>query len=205
MKRIREQNINTPEYWNETYANDGALEADRKRGGNKCKFASVLDELPHLQDKTLLDVGCFNGNFYNFLFDSGRDIKKFVGIDHSDKLIETAKTRFPWQEWQVSDYSNLPFENDSFDIVTAMEILEHIDQPEKLIEELFRVCKDSGIVVITSPNKDLVDDPEHVWRYEMSDIFNFLSKYSTNIKVFLVCSTNRTIIGKAIKSYKPYL
>lgn len=205
MERIRDKNINTPEYWNEHYANDAALEADKNRGGNKCKFASVLEELTELRSKMILDIGCFNGNFYNFLFNSGRDVKKFTGIDHSEKLISMAKNRFPRHEWIISDYSKLPFENNIFDIVTAMEILEHVDNPDKLIEEAFRVCKESGIVIVTVPNRLLVDDQEHVWKYETSDIFNLLSKYSTNIKVFQVCSTNRTIVGKAIKGYKPYL
>ena len=133
MKRLRELNINTTDYW-DGFATESYNNADRNRGGNKCKFATVIDLLPN--NSTILDIGCLTGNFYNFMKEKNTDkLKTFTGVDFSTKLIEMAKNRCPEQKWEVADCYKLPFEDNSFDVVTAMEILEHIDEPEKLLLE----------------------------------------------------------------------
>ena len=201
MKRIRDKNINTIEYWN-SFATESYKEADRNRGGNKCKFATVLDLIEN--DTNILDIGCLNGNFYNFIKENGHIIKSFTGVDFSEKLIHMAKHRFPEQSWITSDYSDIPFPDNSFDVVTAMEILEHIEDPEKLLSEAKRVCKSGGFVIVTTPNKLIIDDPAHVWSYVPSDVFALLEKISTNVNILLTCSTNRNIVGKAIIDFKTY-
>ena len=201
MKRIREHNINTTDYW-DGFATESYKEADRNRGGNKCKFATVVDLIPNNSD--ILDIGCLNGNFCNFIKENGHIIKSFTGIDFSEKLIHMAKHRFPEQSWITSDYSDIPFPDNSFDVVTAMEILEHIEDPEKLLSEAKRVCRSGGSVIVTTPNKLIIDDPAHVWSYVPSDVFALLEKISTNVNVLLTCSTNRNIVGKAIIDFKTY-
>lgn len=201
MERIREQNINTTEYWN-SFATDAYQEADRNRNGNKCKFATVVDLLPDNSD--ILDIACLNGNFYNFIKEQSHVIKSFTGIDFSSELIKRAMHRFPEQTWKVADYSKLPFEDNSFDVVTAMEILEHIEDPAKALLEAKRVCKSGGSVIVTTPNKLIIDDPAHVWSFVPSDIFKLLEEISTNVNVLLTCSTNRNIVGKAIINFKTY-
>jgi len=201
MKRIRDKNINTVEYWN-GFATDAYQEADKNRGGNKCKFATVLDLIP--DNSNILDIGCLNGNFYNFIQENSFQINSFTGIDFCEKLIEMAKNRFPEQYWLTSTCYQLPFEDNSFEVVTAMEILEHVEDPEKLLMEAKRVCKPKGTIIVTSPNKLIIDDPAHVWSFVPSDIFALLEKISTNVNVLLTCSTNRNIVGKAIIDFKTY-
>lgn len=201
MERIKDLNINTQEYWNK-FSTDEYQEADKNRGGNKCKFLTVKDIIKENID--ILDIGCFNGNFYNFLKEQNFNIKSFTGVDFSEKLIERAKNRFSEQKWIVSDYSKLPFKNETFDIITLMEILEHIDEPEKAIKEASRVCKKEGSVIITVPNRERIKDIAHVWSFSLLDILDLLSKISKNIQIILTCSNNRNIVGKAIIDYKSY-
>lgn len=52
----------------------------------------------------------------------------------------------------VNMEEDLPFENDSFDFITCMEGIEHVINPNHLVEELSRVVKSGGYVVITMPN-----------------------------------------------------
>ncbi|MCW8848809.1 MAG: methyltransferase domain-containing protein [Melioribacteraceae bacterium] len=54
----------------------------------------------------------------------------------------------------VADSFKLPFDNNTFDCVIASEIIEHVIDPKLFIEELFRVVKPSGSLIITTPYKE---------------------------------------------------
>lgn len=204
MERIKQENINTKEYW-DSFSNDAYQEVDRKRGGNRCKFSTVRDLITETSQHNFLDIGCLNGNFYNFLKESEfMGIDSFTGVDISDALIERAKNRFPEQEWLVADCEKLPFDDNSFDVVTLMEILEHVENPKKALQEARRVCKSEGSIIITVPNEERIKDASHVWAYTASDIFELLTDISKNIQVVLTCSNNRNIVGKAIIDYPAY-
>ena len=198
MERVTEENINTKEYWN-GFANEAYTEADRKRGGNICRFSNIVEMLK--PNAAILDVGCFSGNFYNFIKEKRRNINSFTGIDLSEKLIELATTRFPEQTWKVGDCHALPFEDESFDVVTALEIIEHIEEPKKMLAEMMRVTKSNGSVIITTPNNNFVKDPAHVWSYSTTDMFNLLNEISKNVQVMKICSTDRYILARAIINF----
>ena len=195
MERVTEENINTKEYW-DGFANDAYTEADRNRGGNICRFSNIVEFIP--PNAKVLDVGCLNGNLYNFIKEKRRNINSFTGIDLSEKLIELAATRFPEQVWKVTDCHSLPFEDNSFDVVTALEIIEHIEEPKKLIQEMMRVTRPNGSVIITTPNNNFVKDAAHIWSYSTTDVFNLLSEISKNIQIMKICS----IISNAVTTSK---
>ena len=202
MERVTEKNINTKEYWDD-FDNDGFMEADRKRGGNICRFSHIVEML--VPNADILDVGCLNGNLYNFIEEKRRNIGSFTGIDLSDKLIERAKQRFPDQKWQVADCYSLPFEDNSFDVVTALEVMEHIEEPKKMLAEMMRVTRSNGSVIITTPNNNFVKDAAHIWSFSATDVFNLLSEISKNVQVMKICSTDRYILARAIIDYSSNL
>jgi 2-polyprenyl-3-methyl-5-hydroxy-6-metoxy-1,4-benzoquinol methylase len=201
MRRIKIQNINTQEYWN-TFATEEYTQKDISRGGSICKFNTIHDILP--QNANILDIGCLNGNLYNFLNSKNFLIKHFTGVDLSDKLIELAKRRFPTQTWVQADRLHLPFEDKLFDVVTLLETLEHVDNPRETLKEAIRMCKDNGILIVSVPNELRIEDPAHVWSFTTEDLFNLLSEFSTNVQILQTCSNNRNIIGKAIINYTKY-
>lgn len=98
--------------------------------------------------KKTLDVGCGSG----FVT---RDIAHFtkgkvVGIDGSSKMIEVAKEvlqGFNNVELKVANAEKLPFENNSFDIVTCNLVLMWAEKPQKVVDEMARVAKKNGKVL----------------------------------------------------------
>ena len=200
MRRIKTQNINTPEYW-DGFATESYMQSDINRGGSICKFNMIHDLLPVNSD--ILDIGCLNGNLYNFL-GAKLKIKSFTGVDLSNKLIELAKTRFPEQTWVQADRLSLPFEDKKFDVVTMLETLEHVDDPRATIKEAVRVIKKDGILIVSVPNELRIEDDAHIWSFTNQDLFNLLSEFSTNVQILNTCSNNRNIIGKAIIDFTTY-
>lgn len=92
----------------------------------------------NLNRKKLLDVGC----------GPGIHIKKYSkrgaicsGIDISSKMIRLAKTQNPKSDLKVGSVYKIDFEKDSFDILTASLILDHISNLKKAVLEIKRVLK----------------------------------------------------------------
>lgn len=91
-----------------------------------------------------LDIGCGAGLLTNFLASFGHRVS---GIDLSEGSLKIAKEKdiTASVNYTAGSAYDLPYENESFDIVCAMDLLEHVDNPEKVIEEASRVLKKGGL------------------------------------------------------------
>lgn len=103
----------------------------------------------------ILDVGCGGGLLSNFLAEQGHTV---TGIDLSAPSLQVAKERDKTQrvDYIRADALNLPFEQESFDVVCAMDILEHVAQPEQLIAQASRVLKPGGLFFFHTFNRNLL-------------------------------------------------
>ena len=97
----------------------------------------------------LLDVGCGTGYFTRLLV-SGDENVSAVGIDMEEPFIEYAREKaeelgLP-AEFIIGDALALPFEDNTFDIVTSHTFLTSVPDPEKAMSEMKRVVKPGGII-----------------------------------------------------------
>lgn len=104
-------------------------------------------------DNFILDVGCAEGAF-SFYLDS---LGNVVGIDIALSRIKEAISRSKKEDkkkidFTVGDAENLPFRSKLFDIVVCTELLEHVPHPNKLLDEMLRVTKSHGKVLMEVPN-----------------------------------------------------
>jgi len=111
------------------------------------ELSLLLKAVEPKKDKTLLDVGIGTGFFATRLRSYGLDIK---GIDPSEKMLEVAKKR--GFEVKIGSGENIPFENESFDIVLAMTSMEFSKDPKKFLSEMVRVAKTEGKIVVAVLN-----------------------------------------------------
>ena len=106
-------------------------------------FGHLKKIIPQYRGK-VLDVGCGNSPF-QFLIDSER--ASYIGID-----IATADDFDYFNPNKISfDGENLPFSDESIDNIISTEVLEHIEDPQKIISEMYRVLINGGNAVITIP------------------------------------------------------
>ena len=131
----------------------------------------------------LLDLGSASGSFVKICKDNNIDAE---GIDGSKQKInfETDK---------------LDFEDETFDVITLISVIEHVQEPSNVLREIFRILKKKGIVVIVTPNfkysyKNFYDDPTHLRPYTEKSIIKLMQLYGfKNLKTvpFLV---NKSLI-----------
>ncbi|ORX78881.1 methylase [Anaeromyces robustus] len=97
----------------------------------------------------LLDIGCGTGNTIAMLLKDLPNVK-YTGIDLAEKMIEVAKKKVVNENvtFVVGDAENLPFEDNSFDVILCKESIHHYPNPEKFFQESYRVLRPNGRLVI---------------------------------------------------------
>ena len=113
--------------------------------GFYAKYAETL--CPDEPGGQALDVGCGVGQVMQRLIDAGHEAH---GVEVSGPNIEKAKRIT--EHCQLYDGRKLPYGDATFDSVGALNVLEHVEEPEAFLEELVRVVKPSGKIVVSSPN-----------------------------------------------------
>ena len=106
-------------------------------------FERTLDELFTQADpQSLLDVGCGEGVLVHRWAQRLGD-RRVVGIDLDDAQLhaEWAQRTAPNLEYRVMRAESLPFSDGAFDVATAIEVLEHVPDPEHTVAEMARVAE----------------------------------------------------------------
>jgi len=117
-------------------------EVDR---GSRAHVALTLLE----KGDKLLDVGCGDGTVGYF---SKNNYKFIYGIDVSETALKIAEQRsIITKKININD-ETFPFEDNYFDAVICLDVIEHVFEPVDLIKEISRVLKKEGILVISTPN-----------------------------------------------------
>src|SRR5262245_55869415 len=96
-----------------------------------------------------LDVGCGTGERTGELVKSAG--VEYVGVDISDNAVREAQRRGV-DARKIDDAASLPFDDNSFDAVICIEVLEHLFEPQRAVDEMRRVLSSGGKVIITVPN-----------------------------------------------------
>ena len=115
------------------------------------RIKEVLKIIPANKEK-YLDLGCHGG----FLTKKAADkcqAREVWGLDVSLESVKYAQKKYPNFHFKVADIADLPFEADYFDLITVLEVLEHIPKPEKALQEIKRCLKKGGAVVILVPTE----------------------------------------------------
>jgi 2-polyprenyl-6-hydroxyphenyl methylase/3-demethylubiquinone-9 3-methyltransferase len=116
-------------------------------------FKRRLQEL-HLPGKTVLDVGCGGGFLAEEFAWGGFAV---TGIDPADRSIEAARKHAADNnleiDYRVGKGEALPFSDGSFDIVACCDVLEHVDDPSRVISEVARTLKSGGVFCYDTVNR----------------------------------------------------
>lgn len=131
---------------------------------------------------TLLDYGCGVGDFLLFM----KDIFKGTGIEPNPSAALIAKKKTQLQINTSTDLS--VFEENSFDVITLWHVLEHVPNLEEITQQIKRILKKEGTLIIAVPNYNSYDAeyygaywaaydvPRHLWHFSQDSMKNLWSK-----------------------------
>lgn len=108
----------------------------------------------HIHQQRILDVGCGGGLLAEALATEGA--LEVCGIDLSESLIEVAKAHgasIPNLNYQCISSSSHRANQHSYDIITCMELLEHVPDPEQLLDDLIHMLNPNGYLFVSTINQ----------------------------------------------------
>ena len=117
---------------------------------------NYIEELAGMEGKTVVDVGCGGGILSESMAASGANV---TGIDLSEKALKVAKLHL-LESGQQADYRKITVESlaqekpQHFDIVTSMEMLEHVPDPMSVIQSCANLVKPGGWVFFSTINRN---------------------------------------------------
>lgn len=97
----------------------------------------------------VLDIGCGAGDWLSAVSRHGAFT---VGLDISSKAIATCKANLPQGYFLEGCAENLPFRENTFDVVTCLGSLEHFIDPGQALREIARVAKENAVILLLVPN-----------------------------------------------------
>lgn len=110
------------------------------------RWVRIIGKYKH--DGSLLDIGCGEGYFLQY----AERYYNTYGMDVSDYCISEAGRKTNRTRFSIGSIAQLDYGNETFDIITCFDVLEHLKEPEAAIKECRRVLKSGGIFVVRVPN-----------------------------------------------------
>jgi len=105
------------------------------------------DAIPYLPDGRALDIGCGNGRFILTMNALGW---QFEGVEISKAAVDVCR-RAGIKVFH-GDLKSAAYPGESFDLVSARHLIEHVPEPGELMKEIFRILKRGGRLVVRTPN-----------------------------------------------------
>ena len=152
-------------------------------GEHLARYESVIKII---KNKKVLDIASGSGYGSNLMAKSAKSVE---GVDVSEDAVNYSTVKYNRKNlnFSVGNASAIPFKANIFDVVVSFETLEHIDEDQnKFLEEIKRVMKKGGKLVISTPNDKVVPPGNHYHVHELSlaEFSALLKKHFKYVKIY---------------------
>lgn len=179
------------EFYNKRNSEENKKVKDLPEGARK-----VIRILSEHNTGKFLDIGCGDVWLSKNIIDKVK-IKEYHGIDISESgVLEAQKLGIRAIRLDISK-GPLPYDDNYFDFVFSGELIEHLFDPDHLLSEVFRVLKEDGFFLITTPNLAS-------WHNRIALLFGFQPHYSevsTKYSVGKIMTTNKEDVSGHLRLF----
>ncbi len=139
----------------------------------------------------ILDIGCGRGLFLHIMQEDGWDV---AGQEFSEISASYASDIYGI-DVRTGELKDCEYESESFDVVNINHVLEHLENPDQVIAECYRILKKGGLLVTAVPNIDSLqglfgkkhwfqlDLPCHLYHFSSKSLFDLLQKNSFKVEL----------------------
>lgn len=133
------------------------------------------------KDARILNIGSSSGVFEHFLVKDG--FTNVVGLDVDNKTIKRCKDRVKDCKFIKAFVESIPSNDEQKDVVVCSQVLEHLIDPKVAIKEMLRVLKTDGLLLITVPIGDHLNNELHKHKFDLYQITHLFEEFGQNFKV----------------------
>jgi ubiquinone/menaquinone biosynthesis C-methylase UbiE len=162
--------------------------------------------LSTLKKDRILDIGCGTGTILKLLEDFGTA----YGIELSTDAIGFLKKRELNRLVRSDASQSLPFGDDTFSLITCLDVLEHLDDDRTLLNEMVRVCKPGGHIILTVPAFNVLWSRHdcalhHKRRYTQKQMLDKVCQLNVTVTKKSYYNTVLTLPILAVRKLKPFV
>jgi len=130
----------------------------------------------------LLEIGCGEGRGVDLLAPLS---SSYQAIDKIGAVVDKLQKQYPAYQFKQGNIPPLPYDNDCFDTVVSFQVIEHIKNDQRYLEEIYRVLKPGGVALITTPNikKTLTRNPWHIREYTAAELKSLAKGVFDSVKM----------------------
>ena len=162
-------------------------------GEHVARYAAVDDIV---KGKTVLDIACGSGYGTKMI---AKNAKKVTGVDVLEDSIKYARENYNNKniDYFVGDAEKLPLKDRSVDVVVSFETIEHVKGYIKFMEEIKRVLKEGGLLILSTPNELEFAEGNHfhLHEFEHDELLKLVKKYFKNVTPYYQATWISSLVG----------
>lgn len=159
---------------------------------------TIAAELKAHAPQTVLDFGCGEAFALDELAKQGVWFGEYEGVDLRTEALREARARLPQHRFTQADILDSSFDNRRFDVTLALEVFEHLYEPERVLKRLVELTQ--NILILSVPHepwfqlinllrgRDLMrlgNHPEHVQHWNPASFANFIAPHAEVVSIRL--------------------
>ena len=145
--------------------------------------------LNHIDDKYIIDIGCGARKGPYIL--SGR-AAQVMAMDISPQAIEYCQQNWPSEKinYLTGSATDIPVKDKTFDVAICFEVIEHVEDYLRVLEEVKRILKPQGLFIMSTPNKVVVgidgrlSNPDHFKEFTLEELTKMLKAYFSGVVIY---------------------
>lgn len=140
----------------------------------------------------LLDLGCGEGRGVELLLGNA---KSYLGLDKIEEIIERLRGKYPQVQFEAGVFPPFKLPDNSFDTVVSFQVIEHIQNDELFLSEIYRVLKPGGKAILSTPNikMTLSRNPWHTREYTADQLSDLARKYFDKVEMKGIAGSDRVL------------
>lgn len=165
---------NDPVYYFRDVIRSGSVSKEVERF-RTTQFQQFVDD-HQLKDKKIIEIGCGRGEYLGFMSKTGANA---FGLEHRKESVEECRSKGLAVIQGFLDKPEANIENGPFDAFYICNFLEHIDEPNKLLQAIANNLTDDGIGFVEVPNADLLLNVKCFYKFTLEHLLNFTEETLT--------------------------
>ena len=140
----------------------------------------------------LLEIGCGEGRGVGLLQEL---VNNYNGIDKIAEVVDKLSVQYPQASFEQSIIPPLAFNDKKFDSVISFQVIEHINDDKRFIEEISRVLKPGGVALLTTPNikMSLSRNPWHIREYTASELTELCEPFFSKVEMLGITGNDKVM------------
>lgn len=137
-------------FWEATVDPDGTVRhlLEEREDKIKNRYRGDIDYIHRLPPGRILDVGCGPGFFLSAIDPAWEK----HGMDISEFTINYVREHYPDVRAYAGELSKASYADDYFDVIYCFAVMEHVDNPHEITQQMYRITRPGGIVIVSTPN-----------------------------------------------------